>query len=150
MIRTVSLSLFALAPDGVYPNGLLPSCPVSSYLTFSPLPAETGGYFLRHFPWDHSLLPLGGILSCGARTFLYRELQRLRSPHVRLSVGNYWGFVNFLGLPWSLCRYPFLVFLQNERRMFFLGNAHKTDVVVLIDELMYRLYNAYSWLVLFF
>jgi len=37
--------LFELAPSGVYHAALITKCAVSSYLTISPLPIETGGLF---------------------------------------------------------------------------------------------------------
>ena len=37
--------LFELAPSGVYHATLITKCAVSSYLTISPLPIETGGLF---------------------------------------------------------------------------------------------------------
>ena len=57
----------------------LPSELVVSYTTVSPLPRSAGRrigvvYFLLHFPCSPTsvgeLLPLGGILPCGVRTFL--------------------------------------------------------------------------------
>ena len=48
--------------------------PVSSYLTFPPLPDESGGIFLLHFPWSHLHRTLSGILPCEARTFLTASL----------------------------------------------------------------------------
>jgi len=42
--------LFGFAPGGVYPAFCVTAEAVSSYLAFSPLPAETGGSFLWHFP----------------------------------------------------------------------------------------------------
>jgi len=43
------LLLFCLAPHGVFPAARITSCPVSSYLAFSPLPdlccQRTGGVF---------------------------------------------------------------------------------------------------------
>jgi hypothetical protein len=42
--RTI-VSLFGLAPGGVYPATTITSSAVRSYRTISPLPAETGGIF---------------------------------------------------------------------------------------------------------
>ena len=46
------------------------AAPVRSYRTISPLPAETGGMFLLHFPSPRDAPPLAGTLPCGVRTFL--------------------------------------------------------------------------------
>ena len=43
-------SLSGVAPSGVYSTPLSPRWWVSSYLAFSPLPADAGGIFLLHFP----------------------------------------------------------------------------------------------------
>jgi hypothetical protein len=45
-----STLLHGLAPDGVYRGQPITRLPVGSYPTISPLPAETGGMFLWHFP----------------------------------------------------------------------------------------------------
>jgi len=42
--RTI-VSLFGLAPGGVYPATAIANSAVRSYRTISPLPAETGGIF---------------------------------------------------------------------------------------------------------
>ena len=53
---------------------MLPSGPVSSYLTFSPLPSttlrRTGGNFLLHYYTLTDIFPLGSMVLCVARTFL--------------------------------------------------------------------------------
>ena len=90
------VSLFGLAPDGVYPATDVATSAVSSYLAISPLPVcfqylrglspplflggfaslavgeagKSAVYFLWHFPSPHGVRPLAGILLCGARTFL--------------------------------------------------------------------------------
>jgi len=51
-----------------------PSRPVSSYLTFSPLPqhpkGRRGGNFLSHYSTVADSLPLASMVLCVARTFL--------------------------------------------------------------------------------
>ena len=68
------VSLFGLAPDGVYPATDVAISAVSSYLAISTLPdplaRPSAVYFLWHFPSPHGVRPLAGILLCGARTFL--------------------------------------------------------------------------------
>ena len=68
------VSLFGLAPDGVYPAADVATSAVSSYLAISTLPdplaRPSAVYFLRHFPSPRGVRPLAGILLCGARTFL--------------------------------------------------------------------------------
>ena len=67
------VSLFGLAPDGVYPAADVATSAVSSYLAISTLPFPEGTwavYFLWHFPSPHGVRSLTGILLCGARTFL--------------------------------------------------------------------------------
>jgi len=70
---------------------VLPSGPVSSYLTFSPLPPKpwrrlafarlsTGGYFLLHYYTLADIFLLGNMVLCVARTFL-SDL-RLRSGRI--------------------------------------------------------------------
>ena len=44
--------------------------PVSSYLAFSPLPTEVGGYSLLHYSILANSFPLGSMVPCVARTFL--------------------------------------------------------------------------------
>jgi len=44
------LSLFDLAPGGVYHAVPVTSNAVRSYRTISPLPDKSGGIFLLHFP----------------------------------------------------------------------------------------------------
>ena len=82
--RVASLPLFGLAPDGVYQTGYVTITPVSSYLTFSTLPASLSDdlltsavCFLWHFPLAFAILPLGGISPYGARTFLRSYLKDL-------------------------------------------------------------------------
>jgi hypothetical protein len=73
------VSLFGLAPDGVYPATDVATSAVSSYLAISPLPVyrnKLAVYFLWHFPSPHGVRPLAGILLCGARTFLYAHKVR--------------------------------------------------------------------------
>jgi hypothetical protein len=69
------VSLFGLAPDGVYPAADVATSAVSSYLAISTLPdplaQPSAVYFLWHFPSPHGVRQLAGILLCGARTFLY-------------------------------------------------------------------------------
>ena len=70
----VMVSLFDLAPDGVYPAADVATSAVSSYLAISTLPdplaRPSAVYFLWHFPSPHGVRSLTGILLCGARTFL--------------------------------------------------------------------------------
>jgi len=70
----VIVSLFGLAPDGVYPAADVATSAVSSYLAISTLPdllaQPSAVYFLWHFPSPRGVRPLAGILLCGARTFL--------------------------------------------------------------------------------
>ena len=51
---------------------MLPPDPVSSYLTFSPLPLDKaqGGFFLLHYYTFSDIFPLGNMVLCVARTFL--------------------------------------------------------------------------------
>ena len=44
--------LCGVAPDRVYRAGRSPGQPVSSYVTFPPLPAKAGGISLLHFSWS--------------------------------------------------------------------------------------------------
>jgi len=70
---SVIVSLFGLAPDGVYPATDVATSAVSSYLAISPLPIyrnKLAVYFLWHFPSPHGVRPLTGIPLYGARTFL--------------------------------------------------------------------------------
>jgi len=68
------VSLFDLAPDGVYPAADVTISAVSSCLAISTLPdplaRPSAVYFLWHFPSPHGVRPLTGILLYGARTFL--------------------------------------------------------------------------------
>lgn len=51
--------------------GNIAAPPVSSYLTFSPLPiTRIGGYFLLCYSTLTSTYPLGSMVLCAARTFL--------------------------------------------------------------------------------
>jgi len=60
-----------VAPGGVYRAFPVARKPVSSYLTFPPLPSSTeGGLFLLHFPSSRLDRVLPGTLPDGARTFL--------------------------------------------------------------------------------
>ena len=67
------VSLFGLAPDGVYPAADVATSAVSSYLAIStlpdPLPA-IGGIFSVALSITSRRRSLTGILLCGARTFL--------------------------------------------------------------------------------
>ena len=60
-----------LAPDGVYTARDVSTAPVSSYLAFSSLQSVCFAVIF--------CCPLGGILPCGARTFLVRFLCRNRT-----------------------------------------------------------------------
>src|SRR5205085_11212599 len=75
------LLLFCLAPHGVFPAARITSCPVSSYLAFSPLPGlccqRTGGVFSVTLSVTAILQlrrprVLRGMLPYGVRTFLQR------------------------------------------------------------------------------
>ena len=56
--------------QGVRLRTLLPK-PVSSYLTFSPLPPEEGGYFLLPYSTLTGSFPLRSTMLCVARTLLF-------------------------------------------------------------------------------
>jgi len=64
--------LFSLAPNGVYHAFAVTVEPVSSYLTFSPLPVAAGRFIFcgtsQHF--IRNVFALRSILPCGVRTFL--------------------------------------------------------------------------------
>ena len=76
------VSLFDLAPNGVYPATPVAGCAVRSYRTVSSLPdpninlladvsiRPSAVYFLWHCSSPHGVRPLTGILLYGARTFL--------------------------------------------------------------------------------
>ena len=78
-----SVSLFGLAPCGVWPATSVTSRAVGSYRTFSPLPSTPSTlsapssrgavYFLCHFPSGRPARVLPGALPCGVRTFLSRQ-----------------------------------------------------------------------------
>jgi len=68
--RATVCFLFGLASDGVYTAISVTGDAVSSYLAFSPLPDESGGSFLLHWPGSRLHRTLSGILPCEARTFL--------------------------------------------------------------------------------
>ena len=58
------VSLFGLAPDGVYRAASVAGYAVSSYLTLSPFPHHFHGLevcFLLHFPWGRPRRVLPGI-----------------------------------------------------------------------------------------
>ena len=52
---------------------------VSSYLTFSPLPDESGGYSLLRYSTLTDSFPLRSMVLCVARTFLTPEGERQTS-----------------------------------------------------------------------
>ncbi len=62
----------------VYPNDRLPGRCVRSYRTFSPLPTEVGGYFLRHFLvlTEVRTQRLTGTALYVVRTFLTSSMKR--------------------------------------------------------------------------
>ena len=67
------LSYLVLHRMGFTVTASVAGSPVSSYLTFSPLPPGCPGWavcFLWHFPWNCFRRALPGILLRGARTFL--------------------------------------------------------------------------------
>jgi len=66
------VSLFGLAPGGVFPATYVAISAVRSYRTISPLPSrnEKAVYFLWHFPSTRAAQMLSGTLPYGARTFL--------------------------------------------------------------------------------
>ena len=72
------VSLFGLAPEGVYRAAHVTADAVRSYRTLSPLPAAgtnpvtSAVCFLLHFPSTRAAQALPGLLPCGARTFLER------------------------------------------------------------------------------
>jgi len=70
-----SLGLFGLSSHEVYPIQQLPAIPVSSYLTFSPLPQRIVAVIFCgtccHFVLRQNAFPLGSMVLCDARTFLY-------------------------------------------------------------------------------
>jgi len=65
--------LFGLAPGGVYLASVITGGPVSSYLTFSPLPTKkmVSGIFSVALSPDYAGPPLAATLSFGVRTFLF-------------------------------------------------------------------------------
>jgi hypothetical protein len=85
------VSLFDLAPNGVYRATPVTGSAVRSYRTGSPLPdlfaQPSAVYFLWHCSSPHGVRPLTGILLCGARTFLPAEGRREKSgfPHTLVS-----------------------------------------------------------------
>jgi len=97
------VTIFDLAPCGVYPAFSVTRKAVRSYRTFSPLLMRralrivrsaltldsrrmtldaSAVYFLWHFPWDRSRFPLGTTLPCGVRTFLVQRERCTRPPHL--------------------------------------------------------------------
>ena len=64
-------ALLGFAPDGVYNAINITTYAVSSYLTISPFPSWMVVSFLMHYPLTYASQELLGILSYGARTFLY-------------------------------------------------------------------------------
>lgn len=74
IVRENTLSLFDLAPSGVFNAAFVTECAVSSYLAFSPLPprgeAHGGGYFLSRYSAVADSFPLGNMALYVARTFL--------------------------------------------------------------------------------
>tara|TARA_B100001540_G_scaffold78571_2_gene70655 strand:+ start:462 stop:800 length:339 start_codon:yes stop_codon:yes gene_type:complete len=75
VIRTISGSLFDLAPSGVYKLSQSPKRLVVSYTTLSALleicqNKSISGLLSAALSISIRLLPLGGTLFCGARTFL--------------------------------------------------------------------------------
>jgi len=75
-VRPLSnISLFGLAPDGVYPASHVTMEAVSSYLAVSPLPGTwPGGLFSVALSPGHPGFALRTILPCGVRTFLSGQL----------------------------------------------------------------------------
>jgi len=75
-----ALSLFGLAPGGVYLAMSVTSHAVGSYPTLSPFPTAIARqmrgvvYFLWHFPWGRPRRTLSGTVAPGARTFLGARL----------------------------------------------------------------------------
>jgi hypothetical protein len=78
---TGTVSLFSLAPCGVFPATPITRDAVRSYIKslrtapFHPylpasLPCREAVYFLWHFPYPRGSLALRGTLPCGVRTFL--------------------------------------------------------------------------------
>jgi len=65
-----NISLFGLAPDGVYPAFRVTTKAVSSYLPVSPLPGSPGGLFSVALSAGRPTFVLRTILPCGVRTFL--------------------------------------------------------------------------------
>ena len=66
----------------------MPAHRVRSYRTFSPLPDESGGYFLRHslYPGKPEPHPLDGVVLCVVRTFLIPYSMRSEERRVGKSV----------------------------------------------------------------
>ena len=73
------VSLFGLAPEGVYRAACVTADAVRSYRTLSPLPARdtrsrtSAVCSLLHFPSARAAQGLPGLPPCGARTFLRRH-----------------------------------------------------------------------------
>jgi len=69
-----SVSLFGLAPCGVWPATSVARCAVGFYSTFSPVPELPQVVcFLCHCPSGRPARVLPGALPCGVRTFLSRR-----------------------------------------------------------------------------
>ncbi|GKG75851.1 hypothetical protein CE91St1_49940 [Parabacteroides goldsteinii] len=64
--------------------------PVSSYLTFSPLPDESGGYFLLHYFALADNFPLRSMVLFVARTFLTSEDER-QTDRLQCDKDNYFS-----------------------------------------------------------
>jgi len=70
LLQTKSKYTWSCSPQGARHTISL-WYPVSSYLTFSPLPCTGhGGCFLLHFYALASIFQLGSVVPCAARTFL--------------------------------------------------------------------------------
>jgi len=68
---------------------MLPSAPVSSYPTFSPLPQTSrGGYFLLRYSALTNSFPLGNMVLCVARTFLFSAQTEKRQAGLLLCKGT--------------------------------------------------------------
>ncbi len=72
-LRAPGLSLFGLAPGGVYHAATVTGRAVRSYRTLSPLPhcteAQRAVCFLWHFPWGHPRRPLTATVSSRSPDF---------------------------------------------------------------------------------
>ena len=92
---------------------------VVSYTAFPPLPDESGGLFLLHWPWSRLHRTLSGILPCEARTFLSCGLSTLAAAIVCLTSKSF----------------VILTFFQNVVKNFIPGFCHLLNLLHLLQTL---------------